>query len=415
MIRPHCLKSAVAVALAAASTSALANGLAINEQSASSMGAGFAGRSSAVLDASIVYGNPAGMSQLKRPEISGGFALIEAKTEIDDARGVLPGTNEGDMVPFTPVPFAYHVTPLNDRWHAGFGVYVPFGVISDYESTFQGRYYGEYSSVRVVTFQPTLSYQVNDRVSIGFGPTINRIDGKLTRAVALPPAPDGRVSILGDDIGYGFNAGVMVEMTDDLTWGLTYRSKVDYTLEGRTKVTGFPGPAAAVNGQYDATLDFTSPESVDTSLTYQLDDNWTLYGGLTWMRWSRLEEIVVENEGVPGPFAGRFDTVREEQNWSDTWSFALGTSYQLNRDWVLRTGFAWDRSPTTDADRTVRIPVGNRRIFSLGAGWNLSDDITIDAAYAYLHEDTAEVSEPLYQAEYRNSAHGVSTQLTYRF
>lgn len=415
MIRLHCLKSAVAVAIAAASSSAFANGLAINEQSASSMGTGFAGRSSSVQDASIVFGNPAGMSKLERTEISGGFALIEAKTDIDDSSNIVPGTNEGDMVPFTPVPFGYFVTPLNERWHAGFGLYVPFGVISDYESTFEGRYYGEYSSVRVVTLQPTLSYQINDRVSIGFGPTINRIDGKLTRAVPVAPAPDARVSILGDDIGYGFNAGVMVDVTDALTWGLTYRSKVDYTLEGRTKVSGFPGAAAAVNGQYDATLDFTSPESVDTSLTYELDDNWTLYGGLTWMRWSRLEEIVVDNQGVPGPFGGRFDTVREEQNWSDTWSFALGTSYQLNRDWVLRTGFAWDRSPTTDADRTVRIPVGNRRIFSLGAGWNLNDDITIDAAYAYLHEDTAEVNEPAYQAEYRNSAHGVSTQLTYRF
>ncbi|SDS29896.1 long-chain fatty acid transport protein [Halopseudomonas xinjiangensis] len=415
MVRRTWFKTTLAAAVAVVSSPVMANGLAINEQSASSMGTGFAGRSSSVLDASTVFGNPAGMSQLDRTEISGGLALIDAKTDISDATGAFPGSNEGDMVPFTPVPFGYFVTPLNDRWHAGFGIYVPFGVISDYENAFQGRYYGEYSSVRVVTFQPTLSYKINDRVSVGFGPTINRIDGKLTRAVPfVPPAtpvalPDGRVSILGDDIGYGFNAGVLVDVTEALSWGLTYRSKVDYTLEGRTKVSGFP--VAALNGQYDAELDFTSPESVDTSLTYEVDDQWTLYGGLTWMRWSRLQEIVVENDAAPANLA----TVREEQNWSDTWSFALGASYQLNPSWVLRTGFAWDRSPTTDTDRTVRIPVGNRRVLSFGAGWRLSDDVTIDAAYAYLHEDTAEVNEPAYQAEYRNSAHGLSTQLTYRF
>lgn len=417
MIRRTWFKTTLAAAIAAVSFPVIANGLAINEQSASSMGTGFAGRSSAVLDASTVYGNPAGMSRLDRTEVSGGLALIDASTDIRDARGALPGSNDGDMVPFTPVPFGYFVTPLNERWHAGFGVYVPFGVISDYENAFQGRYYGEYSSVRVVTFQPTLSYQINDRVSVGFGPTINRIDGKLTRSVAfVPPTtpvalPDGRVSILGDDIGYGFNAGVLVDLTDDLSWGLTYRSKVDYTLEGRTKASGFPGPLAGANGQYDAELDFTSPESVDTSLTYELDDYWTLYGGLTWTRWSRLQEIVVENEAAPA----NLTRIQEEQNWSDTWSFAVGASYQLNPTWVLRTGFAWDRSPTTDEDRTVRIPVGNRKVLSLGAGWRLSDDITIDAAYAYLHEDTAEVNEPAYQAEYRNSAHGLSTQLTYRF
>lgn len=409
MIRRTWFKTTLAAAITAVSSPICANGLAINEQSASSMGTGFAGRSSAVLDASTVYGNPAGMSRLDRTEISGGLALIDARTDITEVASPVPGTSKGDMVPFTAVPFGYLVTPLNERWHAGFGVYVPFGVISDYENAFQGRYHGEYSSVRVVTFQPTLSYSINDRISIGFGPTINRIDGKLTRAVPFAPLPEARVSILGDDIGYGYNVGVLLQVTDALSWGLTYRSKVDYTLEGRTKVTGFP--IAAVNRQYDAELDFTSPESVDTSLTYALDDQWTFYGGLTWTRWSRLQEIVVENEAAPA----NLSTVREEQNWSDTWSFAVGASYQLNPSWVLRTGFAWDRSPTTDADRTVRIPVGNRKVLSLGAGWNLSDDITIDAAYAYLHEDDAEVNEPAYQAEYRNSAHGVSTQLTYRF
>lgn len=48
------------------------------------MGTAFAGRSSSAEDASTVYGNPAGMSRLKRGQVSGGLALIYAKTAIDD-------------------------------------------------------------------------------------------------------------------------------------------------------------------------------------------------------------------------------------------------------------------------------------------------------------------------------------------
>ncbi|MEH6502250.1 MAG: outer membrane protein transport protein, partial [Pseudoalteromonas distincta] len=74
MTKSITLRTALALAVAAASTQALANGVAINEQSASSMGTGFAGRSSSAQDASTVFGNPAGMSKLDRAQVSGGFA-----------------------------------------------------------------------------------------------------------------------------------------------------------------------------------------------------------------------------------------------------------------------------------------------------------------------------------------------------
>lgn len=410
MTKSITLRTALALAVAAASTQALANGVAINEQSASSMGTGFAGRSSSAQDASTVFGNPAGMSKLDRAQVSGGFAAIHAKTDISNASSSAPGTNDGDMVPFAAIPFGYYVRPLNENWHFGLGIYVPFGVISDYESSFQGRYHGLESEVQVVTLQPTLSYKVNDRVSIGFGPTINRIEGTLTSAVFTGTGSDGNVDIQGDDIGYGFNAGVLVDLSDSVALGVTYHSKVDYTLEGRTRVSGFPIP---VNGRYDAELEVSTPESVDVSLTYAHDDFWTFYAGTTWTRWSQFDQLVIENQG--------FSTVEEELNWSDTWAFAFGAAYQITPKVVLRTGLAFDRSPTNDADRTVRIPVGNRKILSLGAGWDATDDLTLDVAYAYLREDRASVSyedsltSPGYSADYRNSAHGLSAQVTYRY
>ncbi|WP_150304897.1 OmpP1/FadL family transporter [Pseudomonas saliphila] len=403
-------KTTLAVAVATISSHSFANGLTINEQSASSMGTGFAGRSSSAIDASTVFGNPAGMSKLDRAEISGGFAVIDASTDIRGGNNGR-GTNDGDMVPLAAIPFGYYVRPLNEKMHFGLGMYAPFGVISDYEDSFAGREHGLYSKVQVVTLQPTLSYQITDRVSVGFGPTINKIDGKLTKNVTA--LNDAEVNIKGDDIGYGFNAGVLVDVTDKVAWGLTYHSKVEYELEGRTRITG--APPLGINGSYDATLDFTSPESVDTSITYQFDDQWTLHAGTTWTRWSQLQEIVVDNQGVTGPLAARFTTVEEELNWSDTWSFAFGAAYQLNPQWVLRTGFTLDESPTTDADRTVRIPVGDRKILSLGAGWNATDDLTVDVAYAYLREDKSEVHQGDYHSSYRNTAHGLSAQVTHRF
>ncbi|RMT84873.1 Aromatic hydrocarbon degradation protein [Pseudomonas viridiflava] len=418
-------RTTLGLAIGLASTQLFAAGFALNEQSVSGMGTGFAGRSSSADDASTVFGNPAGMSRLKREEISVGAAAVIAKTNIDNGRGTFGGSNDGDMVPVVGVPMGYYVKPIDDHWAFGLGMYAPFGLVTDYESGFAGRYWGDKSHVQVVTLQPTVSYAFNDKVSIGFGPTLNRIDGELTSSTlnaATPGRNDGKVKIEGDDTALGFNVGVLVQATDTTRLGLTYHSKVDYKLKGKTKVEG-SGFGPFGGQKYDASLDISTPESVDFSVTQQIDENWTVYAGSTWTRWSRLTDITVNNDGVPaqlGGSAGPIGTISEEQDWHDTWAHAIGASYKVNKEWTLRTGFSVDQAPTNNVNRSPRIPTGDRKIVSFGAGWSPTDDLTIDVAYSYLREDEAKIrnssaTKGAYSADFRNTAHGVGTSVTYRF
>ncbi len=433
------LKTAIAVAVGALSTQAMAAGFALNEQSVSGMGTSFAGRSSSADDATTLFGNPAGMSRLKREEVSFGLAAIHAKTDIDDtsaftpqgqggARAPVSGSNDGDMVPFTAVPMGYYVKPIDDKWAVGVGIYVPFGVVADYESGFQGRYHGDYSEVRVITIQPTVSYRFNEKLSVGFGPTINRIDGQLESASfsrVTPGTNDGRVKVKGDDTALGFNAGLLYEFTPQTRAGITYHSKVKYKLEGDTRLSGagfdqLQAVGIQASGKYDASLDLDTPESVDMSISHDIDDQWTLYAGAMWTRWSRFESIIIENDGIPVALQGNLAPIVEEQDWHDTWSYALGAAYKLNKEWTLRTGLALDQSPTNNTHRSPRIPTGDRTAVSFGLGWNPTDDITVDLAYSYLWEEETKVrrdvpSKGIYNADYKNSAHGFGAALSYRF
>ena len=422
------LKTTLSLAVAMASSQLFASGFALNEQSVSGMGTGFAGRSSSADDASTVYGNPAGMSRLNGQQITGGVAAIDASTDISNTGGNSRGSNKGDMVPFTAVPFGFYTNKLNDQWAIGFGVYAPFGLVTDYESGFQGRGFGSKSEVKVMTFQPTVSYAFNDKVSIGFGPTINRISGVLESDKTISPlANDTNVKIKGDDTALGFNVGVLVQATDSTRLGMTYHSKVKYKLEGHTDVTKASTVPSGVlaNNRYDASLKVDTPESWDLSVTQDLSDAWKLYAGATWTRWSRLKDIIIKNEGVTATNGGALapalvGTITEPQNWHDTWAYALGTSYQLTKQVVLRTGLSFDQSPTNNTDRSPRIPTGDRTIFSLGAGWSPTDDLTIDVAYSYLKEEKVNVSGSnalgqSYNAKYENSANGFGVGATYRF
>ncbi|MFS2126321.1 OmpP1/FadL family transporter [Pseudomonas sp. Pseusp97] len=419
------LRAAAAAALVGSSTTALANGLALNEQSASSAGTAYAGRSSSALDASTIYGNPAGLIRLRRSEASGGAAVLAVSDDISDVESTASGTNKGDSVPTAVIPFAYLSSPIDERLSVGLGLYVPFGLVNDYENTFQGRYFGSYSKTQILTLQPTIAYRLNDHVSIGGGPTLNHFDAKLQNNLATGNLNNGKetlVTIKGDDTAVGFNIGLLVDFNEATSWGITYHSKVSYELKGHTTLSGAPD-FLDLNEKYKAKVDLDTPESVDTSITHHFDDRWTGYLGTTWTRWSRFRKFEAVNSNVsPLGQAAGLGQVGEELNWHDTWSTAIGASYQLNPQWLLRAGYAYDPAPVRNADRSLRIPVANRKSVTLGAAYSPNSDVTIDAAYGYLWDSEASVNQsndsglqPSYSAKFKNSASGLAVQLTYRY
>lgn len=416
----------LAVSICAAPTPILASGYALSEQSVSGMGTAFAGRSSAAEDATTLFGNPAGMSHLQHEQVAGGFALIDAHTDIEHASGSFPGSNDGDQVPFSVVPLGYYIKPLDERWTFGVGAYVPFGLVTDYEGSFQGRYYANRSEVKVYTLQPTLSYRLNDRLSIGFGPTFNYVKGELSSALLNPLSPgrnDGRIKIEGDDVALGYNLGVLYEITPQTRVGLTYHSRVVYHLEGHTRISG-PGPVLGSSaGRYRTKLDLTTPEMLELSLTQQLGERWTLYAGSTWTRWSRQDAIIAENRGVGGLLAPNLGTVSEEQDWHNTWLHAIGVAFRPNPRWMFRAGFALDQTPIRNEHRSPRIPNDDRRLFGVGLAWTPHPDLTLDLAYIFVHEKDARLARSVrdhpaqgsYNATYDNSANLFGAQLNYRF
>lgn len=442
------LAAAVAsVASVAFVSQAQAGGYQINEQSVSGQGYGHAGRSSNVHDATIVYGNPAGMSFLDRAQITVGGTFLSVNSDISNVRAsqsspaflqatggatdTLPvtGSNDGDMVPGTLVPFAFYAHPVNEQLAFGFGVYAPFGSKTEYENDFQGRNQGNYTEVKVMTAQPTVSYRFNEQWSVGAGLTYNRVEGELRRQVPVATPlglseVDSRVE--GDDEAWGYNLGVIYQPAPETTLGLTYRSKVDFNLEGSFAANSPVLDQLGIGTVTDtAALDLTTPETVNFSLTQEMSDKLKLMFGVSWARWSRFDQILVTG-------TERGEITNEQQNYSNAWAFSTGGEYQLTPTLALRAGVALDFTPTQDATRSVRIPSDDRRIFSIGAGWSPTPDLTLDVAYSYLTERSTHVDQsktdsftvagqqtpPItsnYSADYKNEAHGFGAQLTYRF
>lgn len=414
---------ALAVFAASAASTAMAGGFSLSEQSVSAMGSANAGRASHVQDASVVFNNPAAMHLLKRAQFTQAVAFIDAQTKIRNVTAPLGGSNDGDMVPKTFIPSGYFSSGDQGGWAWGLGVYGSYGLKTNYEPGFAGRHLGDKSSVQIATIQPAFSYRINDKVSVGFGPTINRVDALLTKNVSslpdISPAPGaqpgtilGSTSLKGDDYGYGYNLGLYGTPDANTSVGVVYRSKVKYKIDdGTLQTTGTgigPGTGA---GTYAAKTGLSTPESVELSLTRQLSARNTVHAGATWTRWSRLKELVIQTSH---PLVG---TTVETFNWKDSTGYALGFTHACSDKLTLRAGLAYDNTPVAPADRSVRLPSADRRIASLGAGYKLSPSQTIDVSYAYVDEETAEVRRPAeaYSADFHNRASVYGLQFTQKF
>ena len=424
-------KHSTALLICAALPSAtFGSGFAINEQSARSIGQAFSGRVSDADSAATIATNPAGLSRLTQAEISGGAAYIDAKSDIRNASAsyTLPapfgtqtvsGTNQGDMIPGITIPFIYYAQPINERWSAGFGVYAPFGLKTNYESTFQGRYLGTKSEVQIITAQPTVSVKITPKLSFGAGITYNRIDGKLERnSIGLiPPATlltnvDARIK--GDDEAWGYNVGFLYEINQDTRWGVAYYSKVDYTLEGHSDIRNL-GPTPL---RFNASLDVNTPDRIAIGLTHQLTPQMALHADATRTNWRSLDELVIENETTNPALASD----SENLDWNDSWLYSLGLSYAINQEWTVRGGVAYDQTPIPDSTRSVRVPSGSRTEFAVGTTWTPMSSLSIDLAYLYFHErdtniDTTQVHAGVpyhYSAQYKNSANVFGLQLTWK-
>ncbi len=405
----------VASGLLGFSGAASSAGFSLIEESASGMGNAFAGGAASAEDASTVFFNPAGMTRLSGSQLSLVLHAIKPTAEFSNTASVAAagrplGGNGGDAGNWTPVPNFYYVTELSQNLRAGLGISSPFGLKTEYDPSWMGRFQAIKSDLKTININPALAYKINDQLSIGAGLNAQYISAELTNAVYLGAGPEGQAKVKGDDWSVGYNLGVLYELNPATRFGLAYRSDVRHKLEGDVTFTGVPAP----NGLISAEI--TLPETVSLSGFHQINPQWAMMGDITWTRWSRFQELrIVRNTGI---------TVGQPtiENWDDTYRFALGASYQQSKQLKLRSGIAYDQSPVSDAYRTARIPDADRTWLTVGATYQLSAKSSMDFGYAHIFVANATInnnnpSPPPGKlvGSYDNSVDILSAQFNHRF
>ena len=416
-IRKTALSLAVAGAFAGGATQAHASAFALIEQSASGLGTSYAGAAAAADDASIIFYNPAGISLLPGGmQVSAGLAFINLSAKFSDSGSTAPpgiaslGGNGGDAGGVSEVPNVYFAMDLAKDWKFGVGVSVPFGLKTEYDPTWVGRFQAIKSDIRTYNINPSVSYKLDDKTSFGFGLNYQKIDAELSRAVVLGANVEGVAVVKGDDTSWGFNAGAMYQPTPDTRLGVSYRSSIKYNISGTVSVTGAP----VLNG--DANVDIKMPDTFSIALNHRLDSKWTLLADATRTGWSKIKELrIVTSNGQPPDVT--------PENFRNTWRVGVGAVHRYDDTWSIKMGLAYDQTPVNDTDRTARLPDNNRLWLSVGGQYRLSKDGTLDFGLAHLVIKDAPINQNNPPADgggqlvgtYKGSVDVFGAQFAYRF
>jgi len=454
-----------ALTLALGSSGTFAAAFALQEQSGSGLGNAYAGGAAIAEDASTIWSNPAGMSRLGSTQFVNALHLITPRIKFRN-EGSLPATGQplghdgGDAGSLNVVPNLYVATPIGDRFALGLGVGAPFGLVTEYGDGWIGRFQALKSEIKTINVNSSMSWKVSDSVAIGVGVNFQRIDAELTRSVnysaalaqaaqqaaggglipatlvptiaGATPGLESHVKLDGEDDAFGWNVGILVNLSPNTRLGASYRSSIEYDVSGnvsfgRPALPSLPAALAPVVAQLAAGVnaqladgginaDIELPDIANVSVFHKLNDRWDIMGDVQWTRWSTIKEL---------RFVRANGTVLDvtPQNFDDAFRVAVGVNYHHDDRWMVRGGVAYDETPVNSTDRTPRLPDESRVWLSVGAQYKFSPHLKLDAGFTYIKSDKADIQQNagstaangLIRGHYDADVTILSGQITYSF
>ena len=372
------------VALAPRSTQA--GGLELYEIATPDVGLASAGYAARAQDASTLFKNPAGMSLLQGSQIEAGLQLTYGSVSFSPDAGTSPSLGNGgggNAIGALPAASGFFVYDLSEKWKVGLGMLSYFGLATRYDDNWVGRYYVQDGALLGMSFLPTVSFKATDWLSIGAG--LNAMYGYLDSKMAVNTGTplDGQLKLKDDTWGFGANLGVMIEPREGTRIGLTYLSpvKLDFKPTPNLSLVGGNLANLLLNPpQLD--LGMTVPQSVMVGFYQDLSPKWAIMADVGWQNWHQFGEVQVGVDVASSGGSARYVTANLD--YQDTWHGALGAIYRPAEKWQLMGGVAFDSSSVNNANRTVTVPMGQAWRFGLGASYQLSRAVNINAAYEFL-------------------------------
>ena len=304
--------------------------------------------------------NPALLPKLEGTQVE--FGTIPLKASVEYTSDLTGRTSRMKRNVFYPSTlFISH--QFNDIFSAGLGVNSTFGLGTEWPDDWEGRYIATESYLETYNINSNMAWKVSDRLILAAG--FNILFGDVTYEqkidpLLLPAGSDGHSKMKGDGEGYGYNLGLLYTFSQDLSFGMSYRSGIDLKLKGRME---WSQPGVGVLVDTHAKVDLHLPAQLFAGVSFRPFENIILEIGGKWEGWSSYKNLKIRAD-QPIFSGNSISTI--PKNWKDVYGFNVGVKYVINPTLSIAAGYLHEENPVPSDTFEPSVPVSDRDDFSFG-------------------------------------------------
>ncbi|MBN1956825.1 MAG: outer membrane protein transport protein [Desulfuromonadales bacterium] len=381
------------------SGSAFASGFGVFTQGASGLGQANAVVAHPVGPSSL-YFNPALLNDISGRQIEIGTTGVYADRSIQLDTGGTEDSKNNWNFPSN----AYYTHQVNEKLSTGFGLFFPFGLSSEWDEDYAGKYLGTKGEITTLNINPVIAYRVNDKLSVAAGFSLVYLDASLEKKIyqtgaynlvnqqmialygtPLPPqtvTDDINQKFDGEGWGNGFNLGILYKANERISIGATYRSHIDINVQGRATFRDIDPALATFISDTNGDADIRLPAQATAGVAFKIIPKLVVETGIRWEDWSSTEELKIE---LDSPVLGQtMDSI--PRDWKATWSYNIGGHYEVNESFAVNAGYLYGENAVPDSTFEPLVPDSDAHLFTFGVDWT-NKAWTVSAAFGYERHD----------------------------
>lgn len=277
------------------------------------------------------------------------------------------------------------------KFRYGFSITAPGGLSKRWQDPAQKASAEEFT-LKVIEFNPTMAYKVNDKFAVGGGVRLVYSSG-IVKA-SKPPFYEEDMN--GDDFSVGYNVAMSYRPVDSIKLASTYRSKVNLSESGSAKgyinrylLTGNPadlGTLIPYNSNASVAIPLPATLDIAASYTYKKTTVEFVYERVYWSKYKKLDFNFAD------PIAEAVLGQPKDKNWEDTNTYRIGVTHQYSDKLKLMAGFAIDNTPIPSKTLGFELPDADAKLYSVGFEYKYSKKVSIGMSYLYDDKETRTIS-----------------------
>ena len=300
---------------------------------------------------SAIYYNPAGITQLEGHQAQIGLLNYLGINTFYDAPNGTDTTSDFEVIPVPQIHYTF--TPKDSPLSYGLGVYAPFGLGVKWPENSGFRSIAIESRLTYMTINPVIAWKAHPTLSLAIGPNFNYSDIEFSRGLA---AANDNFKFKGDDIGYGFNAGILWQPHEQWSFGANYRSASRIHFKGKSTYDAFGATADT-----KATLDF--PQIISAGVSYRPTPDWNIEFNVDYTDWNTVNTIALEGTSAIFGF-----NLPLQLDWHESWFYEIGVTRAFDDGWFVSAGYFYSSETAPSQTYTPAAPDIALHVASLGVG-----------------------------------------------